>query len=74
MQIANVLSICIGPEIDPNAAKQVTIPVYGKNKIPTLIRNLLEPNLGTNHSEVLSFDNDIVWTLLLILSQKMGSC
>ena len=66
MQIATILSVCIGSEIAPNAAKQVTILVYGKNKIPMLIRNLLDPNFGTNHSEVLSVDNDIIWILFLI--------
>ena len=58
-QIATTLSNCSGPEIAPNAAKQVTILVYGKNKIPILIRNFLEPNFGTNHSDVLSTCNNV---------------
>ena len=40
---------------EPHAAKDTTIPVYGKNKIPTQTLNFLEPNFGTNHSDVLSF-------------------
>src|SRR5579885_1848800 len=38
---------------EPHAAKDTTIPVYGKNKIPQNSLKLLGPNFGTNHSEYL---------------------
>jgi len=42
------------PESEPHAAKQVTMLVYGKNSRPIVTRKFLEPNFGTNHSDVLS--------------------
>ena len=42
---------------DPHAANDTTMPVYGKKSIPMPILKFLGPNLGTNHSEVLSFCN-----------------
>ena len=53
-QIATSLSNSKYPDREPHAAKDVTIQVYGKNKIPILILKFLEPNFGTNHSESLS--------------------
>ncbi len=54
MQIAASLSNSKVPEREPHAAKQVTMLVYGRNKIPILILKFLDPNFGTNHSESLS--------------------
>ncbi len=54
MQIAASLSNSKLPEREPHAAKDVTIQVYGRNRIPTLILKFREPNFGTNHSESLS--------------------
>jgi len=42
------------PESEPHAAKHVTMLVYGKNSRPIVTRKFLEPNFGTNHSDVLS--------------------
>ena len=47
-------SVSKEPESEPHAAKQVTMLVYGKNSKPIVTRKFLEPNFGTNHSEVLS--------------------
>ena len=54
MQIAARRSISNWPESEPNAAKHMTMLVYGKNNIPTVLLKFLEPNFGTNHSSVLS--------------------
>ena len=40
---------------EPQAANETTIPVYGKKRIPQQSLKFLGPNLGTNHSENLSF-------------------
>ena len=45
------------PASDPHTANETTIPVYGKKSIPMPILKFLGPNLGTNHSAVLSFCN-----------------
>jgi hypothetical protein len=42
---------------DPHAAKETTIPVYGKKRIPQQSLKFLGPNFGTNHSEYLSLCN-----------------
>ena len=39
----------------PQIVNDITIPVYGKNKIPIDNLKFLEPNFGTNHSDNLSF-------------------
>ncbi len=41
-------------EREPHIAKDTTIPVYGRNKIPIDNLKFLEPNFGTNHSDNLS--------------------
>ena len=46
---------------EPHAAKDTTIPVYGKNKIPIPSLKFLEPNFGTNHSDILSFCINFYW-------------
>jgi len=65
-QIAASLSNSKLPDKEPHAAKDVTIQVYGKNKIPILILKFLGPNFGTNHSEVLSLCTMINGISLLI--------
>ena len=49
------LSILNSTERDPHIANDITIPVYGKNKIPIDNLKFLEPNFGTNHSDSLSY-------------------
>ncbi len=36
--------------IEPHAAKETTIPVYGKKRIPQKSLKFRGPNFGTNHS------------------------
>lgn len=42
---------------EPHAAKEITMPVYGKKRIPQHSLKFLGPNFGTNHSEYLSLCN-----------------
>jgi hypothetical protein len=51
---------------EPQAAKDITIPVYGKKRIPQQSLKFLGPNFGINHSENLSLCNGISWILLFI--------
>lgn len=44
---------------EPQAAKDTTIPVYGKKRIPQHSLKFLGPNFGTNHSEYLSLCNAV---------------
>ena len=48
------LSVSKEPESEPHAAKHVTMLVYGKNRRPIVTRKFLEPNFGTNNSDVLT--------------------
>src|SRR3990172_785189 len=66
-QMATSLSIEKPFTKEPQAAKDITIPVYGKNKIPTPSLKFLEPNFGTNHSDILSFCIRYLTQFFLIL-------
>jgi hypothetical protein len=50
-KIATILSQETGLATnEPIIAKEIHIPVYGRNSIPTKALNLIGPHFGTNHS------------------------
>ena len=51
---------------EPHAAKDTTIPVYGKKRMPQQSLKFRGPNFGTNHSENLSFCNNMLLISLFI--------
>lgn len=69
MDIIRSNSIC--PEIAPNAAKQVTIAVYGRNKIPTPSLNFFGPNFGTNHSDIRLFCNNNYYDFIFYMTDVL---
>lgn len=57
--IAKSLSVEKVVANEPHAAKETTIPVYGRKRIPQQSLKSLGPNFGINHSENLSLCNMI---------------